>query len=146
LIPDYRAIEYICHCALDEYYLKATEKKYDIGCFFDLNDPEHLGVRRHNLVKTLDSLNIENSLIGVSTGKKQAARMMVVDSRKNNPFYDFLKLQSQCKIIFTAQPSHCEGDNRTWEALASGGLVFLDNTFAPLENPLINEKHCIYYD
>lgn len=146
VIEDLYKIKHISHCALDEYYLNNFEKQYDIGCFFDINDPKHLGIRRFNLIQTLSSLNIKNSLIGKSTGKKQEARLAIFEEDKNNCFYQFLKFQSYCKIIFSAQPSHCEGDNRTWEAMASGGLVFLDKMNSYYINKLIDEKHCIFYD
>ena len=147
VINDFSKIEHISHCALNEYYLYSHyEKKYDIGCFFDISDIKHLGIRRFNLIDTLLCCKIKNSLIGTSTGKKQKARLAIFSNDFFNEFYTFLKLQSACKIIFTAQPSHCEGDNRTWEAMASGGLVFMDKMFPHYKYPLIDEKHCIFYD
>ena len=50
------------------------------------------------------------------------------------------------KIIVTCNPCKWEGDYRTWEALSSGSLVIVDKMITPIKNPLINEKHVIFYD
>lgn len=136
----------IHHCALDEYYQPHGERDVDIGCFFNREDPQHLGERRQTLVETLSEYDIPNSLIGHSTGQKQVARLAYIHGESGNCFYDFIKLQHRCKIIFTAQPTHCEGDNRTWEAMASGALVFMDKTYHPIERPLVHGEHCFLFD
>ena len=146
LVVDLEKYYPIWHCALNEYYTKEHTQKYKIGCFFNLKTPDHLGFRRLNLISTLNELNLKNSLIGYSTGAKQKARLAISDPPNNNCFLDFLNLQNKCQIIFTAQPSHCEGDNRTWEAMASGALVFMDKTYHPMINPFEDKKHCFIYD
>ena len=35
---------------------------------------------------------------------------------------------------------------RTWEALANGPLVFVDHMQTPLDNPLVDGEHCIFFD
>lgn len=50
------------------------------------------------------------------------------------------------KIILHANPDDWEGDSRTWEALCSGALVFIDRMCQPIENPLVDGEHCIFYD
>ena len=50
------------------------------------------------------------------------------------------------KIVVTCNPDNWEGDYRTWEALSSGALVFVDKMLTPITNPLINEKHIIFYN
>lgn len=50
------------------------------------------------------------------------------------------------KIIVTCNPCRWEGDYRTWEALSSGALVLVDNMKTPIKNPLINEKHLVFYN
>ena len=46
----------------------------------------------------------------------------------------------------TCNPSRWEGDHRTWEAFANGALVFVDRMWTPLTHPLVDGKHCIFYD
>ena len=48
--------------------------------------------------------------------------------------------------MVTCNPSKWEGDHRIWEAFANGALVFIDRMFTPLVHPLIDKKHCIFYD
>jgi len=50
------------------------------------------------------------------------------------------------KIILHANPDPWEGDSRTWEAISSGALVFVDRMYAPIKNPLIDGVHVVFYD
>jgi len=59
---------------------------------------------------------------------------------------DYFKLLKRSRIVVTCNPSRWEGDHRTWEALASGALVFVDRMWTPLRHPLIDGEHCIFYD
>jgi hypothetical protein len=121
----------INYSALDEYYLaEGHERTYDIGCFFDPGNPK-LGLRRGNVLRALQRLDPPNSLVGVSTGHSNSARLAICDPPLRNPFVDFIRLQHRTKVIFTAQPWLVDGDNRTWEAMASGALVFLDRCSIP---------------
>ena len=49
-------------------------------------------------------------------------------------------------MVVNCNPTRWEGDNRTWEAFANGALVFVDKIYAPMANPLIDGKHCIFYE
>lgn len=135
------------HCVMDEYVLDGEDcdRKFDIGCFFD-KDNWRLGHRRKNMLETLEEAKLGNSLIGVSTSHAQKARLAITGNEDTKNFIQFLKMMKQCKIIFTAQPEKVDGDNRTWEALASGALVFADYSFIPTPNPLVNEEHFVLYD
>lgn len=134
------------HCVMDEYILdEHYDRIFDIGCFFD-KDNWRLGNRRKTMLDTLEEANLENSLIGTSTSHAQKARMAVSGNEDTGNFIQFLKMMKQCKIIFTAQPEKVDGDNRTWEAIASGALVFADHSFIPTPNPLVNEEHFVLYD
>lgn len=139
-----RKVYPISHCALAEYFVNSLEKPYDIGCFFDFKNI-NLGIRRKNILSRLKDANFDNSLIGESTAFANKARLAIRDKESGNPFYEFLNIQSQCKIIFTAQPELVEGDNRTWEALASGALVFCEKPL-DLTPELVDGVHCIYFD
>jgi hypothetical protein len=50
------------------------------------------------------------------------------------------------KVVLHANPDPWEGDSRLWEALAAGALVFVDRMHAPIENPLVDGEHLIFYD
>lgn len=137
----------IAHCALNEYYLQEIPSRdKNIGCFFNQNHLKAMGTRRAKLIETMASHQWENSLVGHSTGQKAKARHAIQENKKDNCFLEFIHLQNHCKIIFTAQPTHVEGDNRTWEAMASGALVFMDIMYHPMQKPLIGGKHCFYHD
>jgi len=59
---------------------------------------------------------------------------------------DYFKLLKRSRIVVTCNPDPWEGDHRTWEAFANGALVFVDRMYTPMTHPLINGKHCIFYD
>jgi hypothetical protein len=50
------------------------------------------------------------------------------------------------KIILHANPDPWEGDARTWEAVSSGALVFIDRMCQPIPHPLVDGEHVIFYD
>ena len=50
------------------------------------------------------------------------------------------------KIVLHANPDPWEGDARTWEALSSGALVFIDPMCQPIKHPLVDGKHAVFYD
>ena len=50
------------------------------------------------------------------------------------------------KIVVTCNPSHWEGDFRTFEALASGALVFVDEMYVPHPRPFVDGQHVVVYD
>ena len=136
----------INYAALDEYYEgEGQERVYDIGCFFDPSNPK-LGYRRSAILKALQTRNPPNSLVGHSTAHSMPARLAVTNPPHDNPFLDFIKLQHRTKIIFTAQPGPVDGDNRTWEALASGALVFMDRCYIPTPDLPEDGVHCCHYD
>lgn len=138
-------VEPINYCALDEYYLPEAPKVYDVGYFFNPEPIERLEIRRGNVLKCLNAHNLPNSLIGCSTGIGYEAMLKISDPIQNNYFHQYLSLMKQCKIVFTANPTRWEGDSRTWEAMASGALVFIDKTYHKLK-PLQDGEHCFIYD
>ncbi len=58
----------------------------------------------------------------------------------------YFNLLKHSQIVVTCNPDKWEGDHRTWEALASGALVFVDGMHTPLTHPLIGGIHCVFYD
>lgn len=65
---------------------------------------------------------------------------------RNSIQMDYYEKMFHSKIVVTCNPDNWEGDYRTWEALSTGSLVFVDNMLTPITYPLINEKHIIFYD
>ena len=59
---------------------------------------------------------------------------------------DYFRLLKRSRIVVTCNPGIWEGDHRTWEAFASGALVFVDRMYIPMAMPLFDEMHCIFYD
>jgi len=59
---------------------------------------------------------------------------------------DYFRLLKRSQIIVTCNPSKWEGDHRTWEAFANGALVFVDKMYTSTTHPLVDGKHCIFYD
>ena len=59
---------------------------------------------------------------------------------------DYFRLLRRSKIVVTCNPGKWEGDHRTWEAFANEPLVFVDKTLTPLNRPLLDGMHCIFYD
>lgn len=59
---------------------------------------------------------------------------------------DYFRLLKRSRIVVTCNPSRWEGDHRTWEAFASGALVFVDRMYTPMIHPLVDGEHCIFYD
>ena len=58
----------------------------------------------------------------------------------------YFSVLRRARIVVTGNPSNWEGDHRTWEALASGALVFVDRTETPVHPPLIDGVHVVVYD
>lgn len=68
-------------------------------------------------------------------------------NRFNEPdMREYFRLLRRSRIVVTCNPTKWEGDHRTWEAFANGALVFVDRMFTPLTHPLVNGKHCIFYE
>lgn len=69
-----------------------------------------------------------------------------MDGFNDSDMQEYFKLMKRSRIVVTCNPSRWEGDHRTWEAFASGALVFVDRMFTPMTHPLIDGKHCIFYE
>lgn len=82
------------------------------------------------------------------SGKKQIGELNAGHMRRFNDseMREYFKLLRRSQIVVTCNPSRWEGDHRTWEAFASGALVFVDEMYTPMVHPLITEKHCVFYD
>lgn len=90
---------------------------------------------RANVTRWLQEMDIEGAVVGsVDEGTR---------SKGGKQYWDYLR---RAKIVATANPGGWEGDFRLWEALASKGLVFVDELHAPMPCPLLHGEDVIYYD
>lgn len=117
-----------------------NERNYDISIFFDPNNSNH----GHNIYRNIITSNIQtqmhayNNHIGYCGNNGKIGRNSIQKEYYDKMFHS--------KIVVTCNPDHSEGDYRTWEALSSGALVFVDKMITPVLHPLIHEKHVIFYD
>ena len=123
---------------MDEFIISEKMKR-DI----QLSCPLRVKNRHYNRIRVLeaiDSINIKGK-IQIGEFSKGAMRKF-----NDNNMRDYFRLLKCSRIVVTCNPDPWEGDHRTWEAFASGALVFIDRMFTPLVRPLIDGKHCIFYD
>ena len=101
----------------------------------------HLGrFNRERVLNLIKGMNIK--------GKTQIGELNKEGARGFNAplMRDYWKLLRRSKIVITCNPSKWEGDHRTWEAFANGALVFIDKIYTPMVHPLVDGKHCIFYE
>mmetsp|Transcript_2284 Transcript_2284/g.2978 ORF Transcript_2284/g.2978 Transcript_2284/m.2978 type:complete len:471 (-) Transcript_2284:6-1418(-) len=58
----------------------------------------------------------------------------------------YFNLMRNARIVVTCNPSEWDGDFRTYEALSTGALVFVDELHTPAPYPLVDGVHLIVYD
>ena len=95
---------------------------------------------RQRVLSLLEGMDIK--------GKAQIGQFNKGSMRRFNDLNmrEYFRLLRRSRIVVTCNPSRWEGDHRTWEAFANGALVFVDRMWTPLRHPLIDGKHCIFYD
>jgi hypothetical protein len=106
----------------------------DVGCYLRTDKAGRawaLGVVRAFGKKRSD-LNVHVGAVS------QASR-----SSFDNSYFEALR---RTRIVVTHNPAGWEGDSRTWEALASGALVFGDRMRTPTPHALVDGEHVVYYD
>jgi len=81
-------------------------------------------------------------------GKKQIGELNKGTLHKFNSsdMREYFKLLKRSRIVVTCSPGKHEGDHRTWDAFANGALVFVDKMYTPMVHPLIDGKHCMFYE
>lgn len=99
--------------------------------------------RHHNRIKVLELLEHMNIQGNVQIGPVSKGQRWDFNDSEMRKYFRLLK---RSRIIITCNPDKWEGDYRTWEAFASGALVFIDRMFTPMTHPLVDGKHCIFYD
>ena len=117
---------------LDRY-----KRDIDISIFFPPAIKKNVG--RCSVARFIKN-NFPNNTkhVGIVGKHKKKGRNSIQNPYFNKMFHS--------KIVVTCNPSKWEGDYRTWEAIASGALVFVDRMLTPVINPLIDGKHIIFYN
>ncbi len=139
LIDYNREIIPISYCLKQEVLqfenLFKIDRPIDLSVFFQPGGNNYRNKMAGFIKTNFTDYNISVGLCGYSgkTGRNTIQK----------PYY---KKMLKSKIVITCNPDNWEGDYRTWEALSTGALVFVDNMLTPIINPLINEKHVIFYD
>ena len=115
----------------------------DVSCLFDdyVTDCPWFQGARGRLLTFAKRLSTTRGLamqVGPVSDSGQVGRS-AIDPKYKRCLYD-------SKIVLHANPDPWEGDARTWEALASGALVFVDRLRAPIRNPLLDGQHLVFYD
>lgn len=149
-----RAVDYgdlpvvpTAYCVVDE--MAATPLLYDrsrpiaVSCLFDDSVlASRVFVRgRGRLLKFARTLRARHNFpmqIGTVSECGPVGRS-AIDERYKKCLYE-------SKIVLHANPDPWEGDARTWEAVASGALVFIDRMCQPISHPLVDGEHVIFYD
>lgn len=111
------------------------DRYIDIAIFFRTSGSKYRNKISRFIKKNFNNYNI---FVGLSGNNGSIGR--------NSIQRDYYEKMFHSKIVVTCNPDNWEGDYRTWEALSTGALVFVDNMLTPIINPLINEKHIIFYD
>jgi hypothetical protein len=126
----------ISYAIMDNFiYSESPARDIDVGCYFEKSFQNQRNKLLDFIKKfKLEDIKIKHGLVS-SDGEKGRRDFSKI-------YYYFLK---RTKILLTHNPDKWEGDSRLWEALANGCLVFIDKMFTPIVNPLIDEKHVIYY-
>ncbi len=133
---------------LNEYFevLPHQDKAFDLACLFPFNP--QIGMRRYVMLEELTAARdrFGSSHIGNPTTSANVGRRAVLNSPENNPWLTYLRILKQACIVFTARPDHWDGDSRTWEAFASGAMVFMDRSYIPDAYPFVHERDCFIFD
>ena len=142
-IPRLPHLHPISMAIMDEFIIN-EEIKRDIALSCTLRKHRHRKKYKHyNRIKVLnllESMNIQGKTYIGEFNKGAMERFNAPDMK------NYFRLLKRSRIIVTCNPDPWEGDHRTWEAFASGALVFIDKIYTPMTHPLVDGEHCIFYD
>ena len=114
-----------------------TMRTHDVVCTLRLNKKQPARARGLGWVgAVVGEMGVANSsIVGeVNHAQRRTISRAYLDHNRN------------AKIVVTCNPSFWDGDFRTWEAMASGALVFVDQMHVPVAHPLVDGVHLIIYD
>lgn len=123
---------------LDEFILDETPKR-DVALSCTIR-PHERHINRPRVLNFIRGMNVP--------GKTQIGEFNKGSMKRFNDkdMKEYFRLLKRSRIIVTCNPCRWEGDHRTWEAFASGALVFVDRMYIPMKHPLIDGEHCIFYN
>lgn len=123
---------------MDEFIIKEDMKRdVTLSCSLRI---KRWSSNRLRVLKLLKGMNIKGE---IQIGEFNTGHM----TRFNEPdMREYFRLLKRSRIVVTCNPNKWEGDHRTWEAFASGALVFVDRMWTPMIHPLIDGEHCLFYD
>jgi len=130
--------------AMVEAPAEAGPRTVDVSCLFDdaVIETPYFALARGRLLKFAKRLAAAHPELRTQLGTVSECGPVgraTTDPRYKRCLYD-------SKIVLHANPDPWEGDARLWEALAAGALVFVDRMYAPLEAPLVDGQHLLFYD
>jgi len=108
-----------------------------------LSCPLRIKNRHTNRIRVLEAMDSMDIKGNVQIGELNRGSMRAFNDSDMKGYFRLLK---RSRIVVTCNPDPWEGDHRTWEAFASGAMVFVDRMFTPMVHPLIDGKHCVFYD
>ena len=114
-----------------------TVRTHDVVCTLRENKKQPARARVLSWVgKVVAEAGVANtSIVGeVNHAQRRTISRAYLDHNRN------------AKIVVTCNPSFWDGDFRTWEAMASGALVFVDQMHVPVAYPLLDGVHVVLYD
>lgn len=135
----------IGYCVRNEYLNRQSElsieRDIDVAVFFDPNESPATARNKHRC-RVARHIQDRSAKLNVFTGIAGDR-----GARGRNVFQpEYFKIMARAKIVVTCNPDRWEGDNRLFEALSSGSLVLSDSMITPVENPLADWEHLVYYD
>lgn len=140
----------VLHCYPEVFDRFDVPRDIDVGYYFQPQSliRKHKLRRRGHVLQRLQAANWKgyNTRIGQVTLDAMAGRSSVFESPEENQWVAYMGHLKQTKILFNAFPDRWDGDMRTWEAISSGALCFLDRTYIPSPNYFEHGRHCFFYD
>lgn len=130
-------------CALAPYFRRKKERTVDVACMFNDQLLPANQLRRRNL---LEVIRRNDHRFSVCYGNNAGTVVRQGISFGDGDLLDYWDSLASSKIVFTAYPQNWDGDSRTWEAFASGALVFKDISCIYSPNPPVPGLHYIEFD
>lgn len=128
----------ISFAIMDEFII---EKEYKRNCLLSCTlKANKKNLNRYRVLNLLKTMNLKGN-IQIGKYNKGAMKGWLDDHMK-----DYFRHLKKSRIVVTCNPGKWEGDHRTWEAFANGALVIVDRMHTPLEPPLIDGRHCFFYE
>lgn len=130
----------ITFAIMDEFIIDEDQER-DISLSCTFRPVKHRGhLNRERVLTLLRESDIPGN---VQLGSYTRGSMKRFNDSEMREYFRLLK---RSRIVVTCNPGRWDGDHRTWEALANGALVFVDKMYVPLAHPLVDGKHCIFYE